>query len=498
MDKDINSSIGVTLKKLINSKNNSVMHDDFIELCKKEGYSKIVNILSEISSYEECAVYFSNIKKCRKRKIKTIATICHYSNIGGVARVNAELMNLLVKMGYNVVFFSPAKITESDYSYSKKIKRICIPDYSKVEDRLIALEKHCMEEDIDVVINHEWGNKNFIWDCILIKLLNIAFIQYCHGLFSYTFSTGKESLYQPEAFKISDVVLAISETSAKFYQMNGCNTYFVHNPIPQDLYNKKKASLDSNHVLMLGRLSKEKYPIEALEIFKRVKDKMPEIILDVVGEGNAEKEAKEFVKKNNLESAVIFHGGISVDNIDKFFLNSSCMLFTSKMEGYPMAVLESKAYGLPLISYDLPYLYLFRDKRGILTAPIGDFDVMSNYLYRLMSDNDFRNKMGEESSESFEELKKYNIEKTWNNIFKICINETVVDKDYYNPELLSDNEKYIMPVMIEMILKGYNNTFFYSKEYKLGQKLLYFPKRLKKILKKLVLFYPYTMEKKIQ
>lgn len=90
--------------------------------------------------------------------------------------------------------------------------------------------------------------------------------------------------------------------------MCGCISFLVNNPVPTDLKNVRQSNLNSNHVLMVGRLAEEKYPLEALAILKKVHERVPEAILDVVGDGPMGEEMYQYVHKNGLDTSVVFHG----------------------------------------------------------------------------------------------------------------------------------------------------------------------------------------------
>ena len=420
-----------------------------------------------------------------EQSINVVATSYHRAYGGGVERVNAELMNLWNDMGLKVVLFTEEAENPLDFPYPSSVKRIIIPDTYDMIGRLVALQKYCLEEKVDLFINHDWTNYNFIWECMLIKMLKISYAQYCHGHFSCCFSQGKQSLFQADAFKLCDVIIAISESNARFYQMCGGKSFFVQNPVPTDLKNARPSNLNSNHVLMVGRLSEEKYPLEALAIFKKVHEQVPEAVLDVVGDGPMGEEMYKYVHRNGLDTSVVFHGKKSQEEIADFYQNCACELFTSKMEGYPMVVLETKAYGIPIVMYDLPYLSLTKDKKGVLSSEISDFEAMSDHIVKLLIDNNYRIAQGLAARESFEDLLRYDLHAAWNSIFDICVtgDKHIQANGYYNPESLAAEDKYIMPLMIEKVEDGYDNMLKCSMDYKVGKSCLAIPRRVKRFLR---------------
>ncbi len=453
-------------------------------LWKKYGFAKIFGVLSEVWSYEKAVSFFKrySLNEKERREPLTIACYSRKAYDGGVERVNAELLKLWVGMGYKVVFFSVEGENEWDYPYPKSVKRIVVPgDYGV--SRLEMLEKVCIEEDVGLFVNNDWINRGFIWECMLMKKLKIPYVLYCHGHFSWNYDTGKAALFQSEAFKLCDLVLALSETNARFYQLSGCDSYLVENPVPESL--KKNVIRTSNrsfHVLWIGRISEEKYPMDALKIFRLVHGKCHEAVLDIVGTGNTAiiEEMKNYINNNGLKDSVFFHGIQRVSEVESFYRSATCVLFTSKMEGYPMIVLESKAYGLPLVMYEMPFLSLTSDKLGVMTAPIGNITIMANNLCSILKDEELSNRLGEEALRSFRNLCEYDLKKTWEQIISISCEGSVPVEDpcYYAADKLSDAERSILPILFEKLIRGYDNTFYGSRDYRVGHALLKLPRSL--------------------
>lgn len=463
-------------------------------LYPKYGYANVLGELSKLWPIEKAIPFFSkaNLQTNRNCEIKTIATYCHRAYNGGVERVQAQLMSLWAQMGYQVILFTEEPANELDYPYPSTIKRIIIPPLQadKIPDRLGALQKHCTENHVDLYVNHVWSNVSALWECMLLKMMHIPFVQYIHGHFACSIWNGKCALFQPELFNLCDIVLSLSETNARFYQLCGCNSYMVHNPVPEDLSsNKEIASLNSNHILMVGRLSAEKRPMDAIKIFKLVHEQLPDIILDVVGgdDANFIPQMQKYINNNHLQNNVIFHGKKVQTEIAEFYKKSACVLFTSEMEGYPMVILESKAYGLPLVMYDLPYLSLVKDGKGILTSQIGDIAAMSKHLIKLLTNDSYKADLGKAARESFESFNAYNLEKTWSNIIALCSHEkdTIDDPAYFNPKTVSYADKFIEPMLLDAMKGGFDYILESNFDYQIGKKALKYPRKIKSLLRKM-------------
>lgn len=456
------------------------------------GYSSVLSELSKIWPLEKAIPFFTkaNIETNSHNEIKTIATHYHRAYNGGVERVQAQLMTLWVKMGYKVVLFTEETASELDYPYPNAVKRIIIPPPFDISGRLSALEKHLAEEHVDLYVNHNWTNPSVLWECMLLKMIHVPFVQYIHGHFAWSIASAKWCLYQPELFKLCDIVLSLSETNARFYQMCGCKSYLVQNPVPEDLANNTSLSdLSSNHILMVGRLSAEKRPMDAIRIFKLVHDQLPNTVLDVVGgdDGDFILQMQAYIEENGLTNSVIFHGNKGQADVAEFYKASSCVLFTSEMEGYPMVILESKSYGLPLVMYNLPYLSLVKDGKGILTSPIGNITEMSAHLIRLLSDASLKKELGSKARESFDNFNSYDLENSWQNIIAICSSpkNEINTSSYFNPAHVTFADNFIAPMLLDAVKKGYDNVLESNLDYRVGRAVLKLPRICRNTLLKI-------------
>ena len=458
------------------------------KLYNEYGFARTITALSKVWSLDKACEFFYLIKpkKQNDKKPKVIATYYRRAYNGGIERVNSELMDIFIKMGYKVIFFSEEKENEFDFPYPDKVKRIIIPTSDNIYERLLSIEKHCKEEKIDIFINNAWWDYSFVWICALFQKMNIPIINYCHGYFTACFKERVTDFIEIKLLRLYDLMLCLSDVNSKFYQYCGINNYLINNPIPKDIKNVDIRKNINKHILYVGRLSKDKNLNDLFKIFKKVLEIHKDAILDVVGGGESEEEIINYANSFGIEKSIVFHGLKDYIEIKDYYKNSSLLLFTSKMEGYPMTLLEAKAYGLPIVMYDLSYLTLIKDKKGVLVSDIGDIDNMANNVINILSDEDLNNKLTNDARESFKYFLNYDIEKHWINIFDICTNKNDLDfENYYKSNDASDIDKRI----ISDLFNGFEEGCIYSLnkniDYKIGKILLKGPRFFKRILKKL-------------
>lgn len=101
-------------------------------------------------------------------------------------------------------------------------------------------------------------------------------------------------------------------------------------------------------ILNMGRLVPEKGQKYLIEAFSRLDTK--DWTLVILGEGPLREELEKLIIQLGLINSVILPG--AVNNIDEWLAKSSIFAFTSISEGFPNALVEAMAAGLPCVSFD--------------------------------------------------------------------------------------------------------------------------------------------------
>ncbi|MDF6499924.1 glycosyltransferase, partial [Escherichia coli] len=109
-------------------------------------------------------------------------------------------------------------------------------------------------------------------------------------------------------------------------------------------------TLDQRSVKLISvaRYSPEKQLHQQIELIKRLVSYVPKIELHMYGFGSESKKLNELIQKYGLENHVYLRGFLS--NLDQEYSDAYLSLITSNMEGFSLALLESLAHGVPVIS----------------------------------------------------------------------------------------------------------------------------------------------------
>lgn len=104
-------------------------------------------------------------------------------------------------------------------------------------------------------------------------------------------------------------------------------------------------------ILFPCRLAYIKRPILMLKILKKMVEKQRDVILLVVGSGQALSDMQDFTYNNNLSEFVEFVG--YKDDVRPYYMVSDVTLITSLSEGITLTTYESLAMGVPVITSDV-------------------------------------------------------------------------------------------------------------------------------------------------
>jgi glycosyltransferase involved in cell wall biosynthesis len=107
----------------------------------------------------------------------------------------------------------------------------------------------------------------------------------------------------------------------------------------------------SPRLCVLARLVPHKQVEHALAVVARLSSDLPDVHLDVVGEGWWHEQLEAEVRQLGIEGRVTFHGHVDDAERDRVLAESWLMLLPSVKEGWGLAVLEAAVQGTPTVAY---------------------------------------------------------------------------------------------------------------------------------------------------
>jgi glycosyltransferase involved in cell wall biosynthesis len=139
-----------------------------------------------------------------------------------------------------------------------------------------------------------------------------------------------------------------------------------------------------------------------LRAVKLVACRIPEIRLDIVGDGPSRQDLEALRASLGLESRVTFHG--YREDVTSFLSAADAFVLSSISEGVSIALLEAMASGLPAIATDVGgnREVIVNGVTGLLTAA-GSAEGLADAIVRVESDPGLLERMGRASRQRVEE-----------------------------------------------------------------------------------------------
>ncbi|MDT3670433.1 MAG: glycosyltransferase [Aromatoleum sp.] len=139
---------------------------------------------------------------------------------------------------------------------------------------------------------------------------------------------------------------------------------------------------DARVVGTIGRQVPVKGYLHLVRAFARVAGRFPDVVLVLIGAGRQSGELRDEVRRLGIEDRVVLPG--TVPDALRFLRAFDLWAMPSLEEGFPLALLEAMAAGLPVIASDIPSMRdLVAGAGGALVPPADDValaDALAEHL----------------------------------------------------------------------------------------------------------------------
>lgn len=223
--------------------------------------------------------------------------------------------------------------------------------------------------------------------------------------------------YYGSAYKVIGVSRGVV-SGLKSLGLPSSNLVFRPNPV--DISAIKEASsqepeitLDNTvfNYIAVGRLHPHKGFDLLIDAFKNIAQE--NVRLTILGEGEERKHLEQKIKEYGLEGNVFLPG--SVNNPFAVMVQSDCFVLSSRLEGWPMVLMEAMAVGLPVVSFACPHgpdEILENGKYGLL-VDTGNIKALSNSMNQVLMNIELNEKLKRVAEKRVQEFDYVKVVKTW-------------------------------------------------------------------------------------
>lgn len=350
---------------------------------------------------------------------------------GGVERQALSLLNEMSKRGYearlltfdeeNAKAFYPLDTKVCWYKLnigSPKEKS----DWIKRWKRFKKLRSIIKEFSPDIILAFQHG-------------MFISLFLYLIGLKIRVIAAERESPFRFEYLKAGKYRELIFQTFRLANLLTvQCQSYvaaypkYLHSKIvvvPNAILPQTQFAVQKNHladkriILCVGRLGYQKNQLVLLRAFSQIQNDFKNWDLVLAGEGEGRAEIEDYIKKHSLSARVKLLG--AVKDVSKLYLSAHLFCMPSRWEGFPNALGEAFAHGLPAVGFAgcAGVSDLIRDgEGGLLAEGEDDYKSLSSALKIIMADNKMRKECAKNAIKYVKNFHPNIIYDEWENIFQ--------------------------------------------------------------------------------
>lgn len=364
--------------------------------------------------------------KEKKRKI-----LFHINSLGkgGAERVVTVLSGYFAEDGYQVLIVTLWR-AEEEFPLPAKVKRINLGDlpvraggrFVLALQRFLSFRKSIKTFAPDIVIS--FCNKANFRSAFAMAGMKTPLLTSVRNDPEKDYRPYKAACWWMEK-KASGCVFQTRQAKEFFSKNFQKKSRIIWNPVDEKYLAarqkrqsvRKEERQRNNHIVSVGRISKQKNHLLLLKAFSRIMDRFPAAKVQIYGE-DCEMQVRvaldQYTEQKKMKEKVEFMG--QCDNLEDVIGDAALFVMPSDYEGMPNALAEAMTLGLPVIATDCPCkgpAALIEDGVSGLLVPVGDENALADAMEKLLSNRELAENMGQEAMQVAEKISPFKVYGQW-------------------------------------------------------------------------------------
>jgi glycosyltransferase involved in cell wall biosynthesis len=381
----------------------------------------------------------------RRAEVKTIALVFKSFRNGGTKRVLAHLIDIFAATGITVLLLTDEPSHEDDYKPSSDFQRVVLPACTspeQFEERAKSIASVARKYTIDLFIHHAHRDCVCFWDGLVFKAISIPCILHVHNNFARCLQMGHPNrfLELPAFYQPYNIIVTLSRVDAHYWNAYHDNVFVMPNPvvksetsITRKTMQERQRQIGHREVMFAGRLAPENNYRDLLDIMTYILNECPDVHLTLCGISQNPNDQdfmrfRQDIRERDLEKHIALVG--YQKNLTPYFQNADLLLVLADIGGWSMVISEAMSESVPVVCYDLPWLELLRDGRGVIRAKFRDKRDVADKAIRLLKDNAALVALGLEGKRHAQFFQSLGYGKLWQEVFDSLAEDDVSSKTH--------------------------------------------------------------------
>lgn len=356
-----------------------------------------------------------------------LTLVIHSLDGGGAERTMAWMASQWAEMGHAVTLITLDSAGTDRYSVDARVTRVGLDQMSESRNKLQGLWRNATRLR---VLRRAINKANGDYIVSFTDKMNVLILIACLGLSQRVIVCeridprhhnigGMWSMLRRITYPKCFALVVQTESVKQFFHriVGSKKIRVIANAVEMPQCTDTEASSKRPWIVAIGRLERQKGFDLLIDAFAAVAREHPEWKLKIVGDGSQREQLSNQVDRLGLSTSVELCGWS--ESPCSWLEQAAIFVLSSRYEGFPNALLEAMAMGVPPISFSCesgPDEIVRHEVDGLL-VPAGDVERLAQAIASLITNPAERTAMGARAREVVDRFGREQFFREWNSIF---------------------------------------------------------------------------------